>query len=1080
MIAKHKIITVKNLLVIFTIALLYQIQVSVYNTRAAVNLSAISPTTVTTSQGNQTLIVGGPTLSLKATVLPANAANKAVIWSSSNDDVATVSAAGIVTPIGEGTAMIVVRTVDGGHIDTCIVKVTKSDVAGMTLTPNMVTLKIKGTTTLNPKILPLDASNKTVIWYSGNEDVAKVSDKGVVTAITPGSAGIIGKTVDGNYQVYCLVYVPEEVNSITLSPNNVKFALGDTPVTISAKIMPDNLSIKSITWTSSNYGIVNVDSNGRVTPMSGGSAVITATSTYDKTKKSTCNVTVNGPITDTKIHATGITLKPKQLDLKDGTPYTLTQVITPTNAVNKAVIWSSSNESVATVSDKGIVTPISTGTTLIMVTTVDRGNVDGCVVNVTKKDVTGVILSSNYATLKIKSTLTLKPEIVPSKATNQTIIWSSGNEDVAKVSDTGIVTAITSGSAGIIGRTVDGDYSVYCLVYVPEVLDNITLSQNSLKFDLGGATTVLSAKIMPDNFSLKDITWTSSNYNIADVDSNGRVTPKAGGNAIITATSVYDKTKKATCSVTVNGPITDNRIHATGITLKPKQLDLIAGTPSTLTQVISPSNATNKAVTYSSSNENVATVSSTGVVTPITQGVALIVVTTVDRGNMDNCVVYVTKQDVTGMTLTNNYSTLKIKSTLTLKPDIFPVNASNKTVIWSSGNEDVAKVSDTGIVTAISSGSAGIIGKTVDGNYLVYCLVYVPEVIDSISLNQNSLKLKLGDAEVTLSAKIMPDNLSVNGVVWTSSNYGIANVDSNGKVAPMSGGSAVITATSVYDKTKKATCSVNVIGPISGDLKVHATSISIKPNANPSIVGTPFTLTTVINPSNAVNKAVTWSSSNENVAVVSATGVVTPIAEGVTLIIATTVDRGIMDACVVNVTKQDIAKMTLNKNSATLKIKSTLALKPDILPTNASNKTIIWNSGNEDVASVSDDGIVTAIKAGTAGIIGRSVEGNHLVYCIVYVPEQVDNIILNQNSLKFKLGDSSVNLSAVVMPENQKVKRVTWTSSNPIVANVDSNGRVTPTSGGTTTITATSMDDTTKKATCSVTVLQPATGVIIN
>ncbi|MBX4268101.1 Ig-like domain-containing protein [Clostridium estertheticum] len=1080
MITKHKIITVKNLLVIFTIALLYQIQVSVYNTRAAVNLSAISPTTVTTSLENQTLIVGGPTLSLKATVLPANAANKAVVWSSSNEDVATVSASGIVTPIGEGTAMIVVKTVDGGHIDTCIVKVTKSDVAGMTLTPNMVTLKIKGTTTLTPKIFPLDASNKTVIWYSGNEDVAKVSDKGVVTAITPGSAGIIGKTVDGEYRVYCLIYVPEEVNSITLSQNNVKFALGDTPITISAKIMPDNLSMKSITWTSSNYGIANVDSNGRVTPMSGGSAVITATSTYDKTKKATCNVTVNGLITDTKVHATGITLNEHNKHLIGNIPFTLKPVISPSNAVNKAVTWSSSNENVATVSATGVVTPIAEGITLIVVTTVDRGNMDGCLVNVTKQDVTGMTLTQKSATLKIKSTLTLKPDIQPGNATNQTVIWSSGNEDVAKVSDTGIVTAITSGSAGIIGRTVDGDHLVYCLVYVPEVIDNITLSQNSLKFDLGGAATVLSAKIMPDNLSLKDITWTSSNYNIADVDSNGRVTPKAGGNAIITATSVYDKTKKATCSVTVNGPITDTKIHATGITLNEHSRDLIGNTLFTLKPVISPSNAVNKAVTWSSSNENVATVSATGVVTPIAEGITLIVVTSVDRGNMDGCLVNVTKQNVTGMTLTNNYETLKIKSTLTLKPDIFPGNALNKAVIWSSGNEEVAKVSDTGVVTALSSGSAGIIGKTVDGNYLVYCLVYVPEVIDSISLNQNSLKLKLGDAAVTLSSKIMPDNLSVNGVVWTSSNYGIANVDSNGKVTPISGGSAVITATSVYDKTKKATCSVNVIGPISGDLKVHATSISIKPNANPSIVGTPFTLTTVINPSNAVNKSVTWSSSNENVAVVSATGVVTPIAEGMTLIIVTTVDRGITDACFVNVTKQDIAKMTLNKNSATLKIKSTLALKPDILPTNASNKTIIWSSGNEDVASVSDDGIVTAIKAGTAGIIGRSVEGNHLVYCIVYVPEQVDNIILNQNSLKFKLGDSSVNLSAVVMPENQKVKRVTWTSSNPMVANVDSNGRVTPTSGGTTTITATSMDDTTKKATCSVTVLQPATGVIIN
>ncbi|MBU3158245.1 Ig-like domain-containing protein [Clostridium frigoris] len=1083
MITKHKIITVKNLLIIFIIALLYQIQVSVYNISAAVNFSAVNATTVTTSQGNQRLIVGGATFSLKATVSPANAANKSVIWSSSNDEVATVSATGIVTPIGKGIALITVRTVDGGHMDTCIINVTVKEVVaveGISLIHNIVTLKIKSTITLNPVISPSEASNKTVIWYSGNEDVAKVSDKGVVTAITSGSAGIIGRTVDGDHQVYCLVYVPEEVNSITLSQNSVKFALGDAPVTISAKIMPDNLSIKGITWTSSNYGIVNVDSNGRITPISGGSAIITATSNYDKTKKATCSVIVNAPITDTKVHATGITLKPKQLDLRDRTPYTLIPTINPTNAVNKAVIWSSSNEAVATVSDKGVVTPISTGITLILATTVDRGNMDGCVVNVTKQDVKGMTLINNYATLKIKSTLTLKPEIFPKKATNQTIIWSSGDDDVAKVSDTGIVTAITSGSCGIIGRTVDGDYSVYCLVYVPEVIDSITLSQNSLKFDLGGAATVLSAKILPDNLSLKNITWTSSNYNIADVDSNGRVIPKAGGKAVITATSVYDKTKKATCSVTVNGPITDTKIHVTGVTLKPKQLELIAGTPFTLSQDISPINATNKAVTYRSSNENVATVSATGVVTPITEGMTLISVTTVDRGNMDGCLVHVIKKNIDTITLAQSYVTLKIKSTLTLKPDILPIDASNKTIIWRSGNEDVVKVSDAGIVTALTSGSAGIIGRTADGDHSVYCLVYVPEVIDSISLSQNSLKFNLGDAAVTLSAKIMPDDLSVKGVIWTSSNYGIANVDSNGRVASVSGGSAVITATSVYDKTKKATCSVNVIGPISGDLKVHATGITIAGYSTPLIVGTPLTLIPTITPSNAVNKAVMWSSSNENVAVVSNTGVVTPITEGVTLIVVTTVDRGIMDARLVFVTKQDITQITLAQNSATLKIKSTLVLKPYILPINASNQTIIWSSGNEGVASVSDKGIVTALSTGTAGIIGRSVEGNHLVYCIVYVPEQVDNIILNQSSLKFKLGDSSIILSAKVMPENQKVKHVTWTSSNPIVANVDSNGKVTPTSGGTTTITATSMDDTTKKATCSVTVLQPATGVIIN
>ena len=216
--------------------------------------------------------------------------------------------------------------------------------------------------------------------------------------------------------------------------------------------------------------------------------------------------------------------------------------------------------------------------TLIVATTVDRGNTDGCVVNVTKQDVAGISLAQSSETLKIKSTLTLKPVISPTNASNQTIIWSSGNENVAKVSDAGVVTAIASGTSGIMGRTVDGNYLVYCIVYVPQVVDSITLSQNSIKYDLGDAAVTLSAKLMPDNLSIKEVTWTSSNYSIANVDSNGKVTPMSGGTATITVTSIYDKTKKATCSVTVTGVAMDLKVHATGITLSSHQISSVAGT----------------------------------------------------------------------------------------------------------------------------------------------------------------------------------------------------------------------------------------------------------------------------------------------------------------------------------------------------------------------------------------------------------------------------------------------------------------------------------------------------------------------
>ena len=1073
---KPKINMWKSLLLIFIIALFYEI--SFNKISAVVATTSVNVNTVSTSLRNLDLIAGGPVVNLKATVLPANAANKVVIWSSSNDVVATVSSKGSVTPLAAGTTVIIVRTVEGGHTDICIVNVKKRDLTGISLAQNYATLKIGSTLILKPVIIPWDASNKTIIWSSGNEEVAKVSEGGVVTAITPGSTGIIGKTVEGNYLIFCLVNVPEEVDRITLIQKSIKFNIGDAAVTLVAKLMPDKLSQKGVTWTSSNYNIANVDSSGKVTPVSGGTAVITATSQFDKTKKATCNVTVTGPIFDTKVHATGVALNFDKKDLIVGTAFTLRAVIAPSNAANKAVTWSSSNEAVATVSTTGVVTPLTVGITVIVVRTVDGEKVDVCIVSVTKRDLTGISLIQNTATLKVGSTLALKPVITPLDASNKTVVWTCGNEDVAKVSVEGVVTAITPGTAAIIGRTVEGNYLIYCVIYVPEEIESIMLSQNSMKFNIGDAAVTLLAKITPDKTSQKGVTWTSSNYNVANVDSSGKVTPVSGGTAIITAISLLDKTKKATCSITVTGPLSDNKVHATRVTLNLNKYDSIAGTTFTLKQVIMPSNATNKNVTWSSSNENVATVSATGIVTPIAIGVALIVVKTVDGENVDGCIVNVRWRDLTGISLSQNSATLKIGNTLTLKPSLTPLDASNKRIIWISGNENVAKVSVAGVVTAITPGTVGIIGRTVEGNYLIHCIVYIAEEIDSITLNQNNIKLNLSDSPVTLLAKIMPDNITIKDIMWTSSNYSIANVDSKGKVTPMSGGTATITATSVHDKSKKVTCNITVIGPAI-DTKIHAAKVTLNFHQKDLVAGTIFSLNQVIMPSNASIKTVIWSSSNEDVATVSSTGVVTPIEEGMTLIVVKTVDGGNVDSCIVNVKKQEVTGMSLNINGSTLKIGSSLTLKPVITPLDASNKSIIWSSGNETVAKVSEAGVVTAITPGTVGIIGRTMDGNYLVYCIVYVPEQVDSITLSQNSIKFRLGDAALTLLAKIMPDNSSVKRVTWTSSNPVVANVDSSGKVTPVSGGTTVITATSVDDPSKKVTCSVTVVQPATGVII-
>ena len=125
-------------------------------------------------------------------------------------------------------------------------------------------------------------------------------------------------------------------------------------------------------------------------------------------------------------------------------------------------------------------------------------------------------------------------------------------------------------------------------------------------------------------------------------------------------------------------------------------------------------------------------------------------------------------------------------STLTLKPAITPANASNKDIIWSSSNDAVAKISEKGIVTGVSQGSVGIMGRTVNGDFRCYSIIYVSQPITSITLSQTSMKLNVGDAGIALTAKVNPDNILVKDVIWTSSNPRVAYMDSTGKVIPVS------------------------------------------------------------------------------------------------------------------------------------------------------------------------------------------------------------------------------------------------------------------------------------------------------
>ncbi|WP_168735460.1 glycosyl hydrolase 53 family protein [Cohnella fermenti] len=252
---------------------------------------------------------------------------------------------------------------------------------------------------------------------------------------------------------------------------------------------------------------------------------------------------------------------------------------------------------------------------------------------------TGVELNKTTISLAPGGTDTLIATVKPSNATNQDVTWTSSNETVATVSESGVVTAVGEGTAVITVTTDDGGYTATANVTVasepetnePVSATGVELNKTTISLAPGGTDTLI-ATVKPSNATNQDVTWTSSNETVATVSESGVVTAVGEGTAVITATT-DDGGYTATANVTVaSEPETNEPVAATGVELNKMTVSLSPGGTDTLIATVKPSNATNQDVTWTSSNETVATVSESGVVTAVAEGTAVITVTTGDGG----------------------------------------------------------------------------------------------------------------------------------------------------------------------------------------------------------------------------------------------------------------------------------------------------------------------------------------------------------------------------------------------------------------------------------------------------------------
>ena len=252
--------------------------------------------------------------------------------------------------------------------------------------------------------------------------------------------------------------------------------------------------------------------------------------------------------------------------------------------------------------------------------------------------VSEISLDNTEATIERQSTLQLIATVLPEDCINSTLTWTSDNEEVATVDENGLVTAVSVGEANITATAVDGSgVTATCKVTVsPKLVTSVTLNKNELTIEKS-FTAQLAATVAPDDADDLGLTWTSDNEEVATVDENGLVTAVSAGEANITATAVDGSGVTATCKVTVTPKL------VTSVILDESELTIEKNFTEQLTATVAPDDADNLSLTWTSDNEEVATVDENGLVTAVGEGTATITATANDGSGVSaSCVVTVT------------------------------------------------------------------------------------------------------------------------------------------------------------------------------------------------------------------------------------------------------------------------------------------------------------------------------------------------------------------------------------------------------------------------------------------------------
>ena len=848
-----------------------------------------------------------------------------VQWTSSDETVATVKN-GKVTAVGAGTALITAAA--GGRAASCTVTVT-APLTGISLNVQTADL-LTGETRQLEVIANEGAVAENVTWTSSNTAVVSVKD-GLVTALSVGEATITA--VCGNYHATCKVAVSEPLTQITLSQSELLLEEGkeiDLTATPNA-----GASLKGAAWSTSDDTVATVD-NGKVKAVSSGTAVITIAC---GDVIASCTVTVQEYVPPVEIlDSDGILYVGETLQLNYRYNYDAQEAL-------RSAVWSVDKTSVATIdADSGLMTGVSMDTvkaTITCTTTAWRTYKAEVEVQVGLR-VTGIVLDKTELAMELGDEQTLQAALTPEGAVGE-MIWSSSNTAVAAVDEDGKVKAVGPGSATI---TVScEEFTATCSVKVQVSAKGISVynpemtlypkQKGNIRFEL-----------QPANTTDKTIQWVSSDETIATVTASGIVRGVSEGECTITGTAASGVTTTVKVTIVPKGQA------VTALKLSKSSLTLSRTQSVTLTAKTTPSKAVDKSVTWVAQDPSIATVDENGVVTGIAPGKTTIMAVSTS-GVYKNCKVTVKPLAVSKVTLSQTTATMKSGDTLQLSCSLLPADADDLRVRWTSSKSSVASVDpQTGLVTAKKNGTVTITCKAASGK-TARCKITVKAITPV--MDTSKLTLTKGES-YTVGLTFNPYTEDDIPVKWTTSKASVATVNAQGVITAMSPGTATIAVTAISGK--KDTLKVTV-------KPVLVSDIELSNSYGDFAVGGRYKLDVSCSPADATKQAVTWKSSNSKIAKINATtGEFICKKPGQVTITATTTDGSKLKAYYeINVVKLDVTEFYLNTEAIKIKTGETYETVMTLMGETYGIQPV-WSSDNEYVATVDQNGVITAVGSG--------------------------------------------------------------------------------------------------------------------